>query len=182
MTKRTVQRPIACRVGRAAGVRLRACRGNRCGPNWWSRWPMNTCKAIAFGIWPIFGAGEPIKRRRIALTPNSKSFLPKSLNQFSRMAARRALGGFAGASRFGWLGFRRVIRIGCFGRRTQFLGNMAEIDADARPCRGPATHRVDQHIIHGQKRSRVGMPALPSLEALQCSRSEEHTSELQSLR
>ena len=52
-----------------------------------------------------------------------------------------------------------------FLRRPQLLGHVLQIDADARPGRRAAAHRVDQHVGGLQVRSGLGMARLPALEA-----------------
>src|SRR5688500_4013532 len=56
---------------------------------------------------------------------------------------------------------RVLIRIGGFLRRAQFFRHISEVHSDAGPGRRPATHGVDQHVVHGEKRGDFGMFTLP---------------------
>jgi hypothetical protein len=41
---------------------------------------------------------------------------------------------------------------------------VSQVYADAPPGRPPATHRVDQHVVHGKLRGGSGVARLPALE------------------
>jgi hypothetical protein len=41
---------------------------------------------------------------------------------------------------------------------------MAQVDSDPRPARRPSAHRIDQHVIGGEKLRNLGMLAAPSLQ------------------
>src|SRR5260370_30017271 len=49
--------------------------------------------------------------------------------------------------------------------RTLRLRYVAQVDADARPCAGPAAHRVNEDVVFLQQRRGLGMPSLPAFEA-----------------
>jgi hypothetical protein len=42
---------------------------------------------------------------------------------------------------------RIVVRIGSFLRRTHTFGHMAQIDANARPRRRTAAHRINEDVV-----------------------------------
>ena len=59
---------------------------------------------------------------------------------------------------------RRVVRIERLLSRPQLVGHVLQVDADARPGREAAAHRVDEHVGRLQVRGRLRMPRLPALE------------------
>src|SRR2546421_2857865 len=57
-----------------------------------------------------------------------------------------------------------VIRIRGFLWWAQPLGHVTQVDADTSPCGRPASHRVDQHIVHGEELGYFGILPLPPLQ------------------
>ena len=56
------------------------------------------------------------------------------------------------------------VRIECFLGRTQFLGHVLQVDANARPRVKPPAHRIDEHVRWLKMRGSLRMACTPSLE------------------
>ena len=62
---------------------------------------------------------------------------------------------------------RILIRIRSLLRRPHLFRHMTQVNADPGPSRRSTAHGVNQHIIHSQKRSHLGMLRLPPLQPRQ---------------
>src|SRR5688572_27084651 len=58
-----------------------------------------------------------------------------------------------------------LVGVGRFGGGAFGFGNVAQIDANAGPGGGAATHGIDEHVVDGELGGGAGMTALPALEA-----------------
>ena len=73
----------ACPAGRAAGVRARICRGNRCGSSASARSSTITCRVTAFATRPSSGGGVRTNGLATAATISSRSPRRTSSRRFS---------------------------------------------------------------------------------------------------
>ena len=162
------------RARRAAGARARICRGSRCARSWSSRSRTITCRARASATRRSFGAGAPTSARRTAPSRSSRSCRRRSWRRSStetrvvrrqrdRDCSSRSWLRFARCSRHSRVGSSSGSGVSCGGPIV--LRHVAQVDADARPRRRPAAHRVDQHVVDREVRRGLGMPRLPALEA-----------------
>src|SRR5438093_9253412 len=101
-------------------------------------------------------AGVPTSGRRTAATTSSRSLLPPSSprsseGRRSEVPAARDCG--------------RVVRIERLLRRAQVLGDVLEVDADARPGGGAPAHRDDQDVVGLEEYGGCALPCFPLLHA-----------------
>ena len=130
-----------------------------------SRSPTTTCRARASATPRSSGAGGRTSRRATAPTRSSRSCRRTSWRRSSPAEPLTVTRRFATLPRRAPLARRVVVGVGRLLRRARRLGHVAQVDADARPGRRAAAHRVDQHVVDGEQRGGLGVARLPALEA-----------------
>ena len=112
-----------------------------------------------------FRRWRPDKRAaRLHATRSSRWSRRTSWRRSSQRAAERSLRLRGRAARRSPRARGIVVGVGRLLRRAQRLRDVPQVDADARPGRRAPAHRVDEHVVDGELRGRLGMPRLPALE------------------